>query len=253
MERDGAGSNLAMDSRYWDRAAAKWDEEIFSSYASDRDRVILAELKKAARGRSSVADFGCGVGIYLPVLSRLFAEVHGFEQSGRCVALARRRVGARRGITVHEAASAPAASRGRFDAAICVNAAIHPSKRVWRGVLRSACALLKPRGKLVVVVPALESAGLVSRAERHPRANGRSAAEPSTPLRIERGGIVSIEGVRTKHFRRDELADALAACGIEGLRIRRVAYSWQSQAVVPPPSLRHKRPWDWIAVGTLGG
>jgi len=252
MANDDDRANLAMDNRYWDRAATRWDEDIFSSFASDRDRVILGELKRAARGQTRVADFGCGIGIYLPVLARLFDEVHGFEQSEKCVAVARKRMRSRPSVTVHAADSAPRASRGRFDVAICVNAAIHPHKRVWRGVLRSACGLLRPGGRVLVVVPALESAEMVARAERHPRANGRGDVEPSTPLAFERGGIVAIEGVRTKHFRRDELATALAACGVSSVRIRRVAYSWQSQAVVPPPAMRRRRPWDWIAVGTLG-
>jgi 2-polyprenyl-3-methyl-5-hydroxy-6-metoxy-1,4-benzoquinol methylase len=243
---------MNMDGRYWDRLAPKWDEEIFNSLAADRDKVIVSELRKAARGMTSAADFGCGIGIYLPALARLFAEVHGFEQSAVCAAHARRRMRSRAGVTVHATDRAPRQSRGRFDVVICINAAIHPHKRVWSGVLRSACALLKPRGRLLVVVPALESAELVAAAQRRLKASGKAGNGATASLTDRRRGIVRIDGVRTKHFRRRELADALAAIGVGAIRVRRVRYSWRSEAVVPPTSMRKTRPWDWIAVGTLG-
>lgn len=249
MSRGDGGSAAAMDGRYWDRLATRWDEAIFNSLAADRRQVIRAELRKAARRGRRAADFGCGIGTYLPTLARLFAEVHGFEQSAACAARARRRMRFRPWVTVHAADRAPPACRGRFDVVICVNAAIHPRKRVWNGVLRSACALLKPRGRLLVVVPALESAELVAAALRLSPA--KPARGTTAELADRRRGIVRIDGVATKHFRRAELADALAANGLDGVRIRRVRYSWQSEAVVPPVSLRRTRPWDWLAIATL--
>ena len=92
--------------QYWDAAATNWEEEIFSSFHNDRKGVILSALKAAADPRAAMADFGCGVGIYLPVLGRLFGAVHGFEQSAACVDVARQKTRGQTNISVHVASSA---------------------------------------------------------------------------------------------------------------------------------------------------
>lgn len=204
--------------------------------------VIVSELKRVARGASSVADFGCGVGVYFSVLGELFKEVHGFDHSPACLRRARRRAGGRAEITVRVAASAPRDCRGRFDVVLCVNAAVHPNRRVWHGVIRSATALLKPRGWLVLVVPALESAGLIAKAKAM---TGRSKAKAVN-------GVASLGRVPTKHYSRQELGELLTALGLGVPRLRRVEYSWRSHDAKPPAELSGARPFDWIAVARNG-
>lgn len=237
---------MKMDIGYWDRVAAQWADEIFNTLKQDRNRVILTELERAARGAITVADFGCGIGNYLPTLAGLFAEVHGFDHSEACVELARKRSRNSAGVKVHRSAIAPRSRHGYFDVVLCVNAAIAPERKAWRGVLQSACALLKPQGKLVLVVPSVESARLIAQAERSVQdvAEGAPASAPVANAK----GIVAIEGVPTKHFTRAELGSELEDLGLRVGRIRRIQYSWRSQGVTPPPELRKASPWDWLAV-----
>jgi SAM-dependent methyltransferase len=229
--------------QYWDAAATNWEEEIFSSFHNDRKGVILAALKAAADGKAAMADFGCGVGIYLPVLGRLFGEVHGFEQSAACVDVARRKTRGQGNISVHVASSALKSWRGRFDAVLCANAAIHPRRAIWQGVLDSARALLRDDGgKLILVVPALGSARLLAKAERN-AAEPRIIVKPDQP---NGDSGVSIDGVSTKHFTAAELKRELAARGFRAIRVQRVEYSWACHSIRPPKALSAAKPWDWL-------
>lgn len=237
-----------QDRKYWDRMARRWDHEIFNTLYHDRFRVITAELKRSVRRGRSVADFGCGVGTYLPILGRLFEEVHGFERSRACVAIARAGVRKKGNIAVHQAASAPRQSRAQFDVVLCVNVAIHPSHRGRTSVLRSARSLLSPGGRLILVVPSFESAAMVATAEREAIGSHASRRAGHWDVGARPNGVVSIDGVPTKHYSRQELRDSLISLGLTVTRVRRVEYSWRSQGVRPGPKLRHRLPWDWIAV-----
>src|SRR3546814_11703090 len=96
---DGPGASALpsrQSGRYWDAAATTWEDEIFSSFHNDRKGVIAAALRAAADPDATLADFGCGIGIYLPLLGKLFGEVHGFEQSPACVAVARKKTKAQK-------------------------------------------------------------------------------------------------------------------------------------------------------------
>ncbi len=223
-----------LGSRYWDRVAGEWKARVFNTLKQDRRGAITAELERAARGAANVADFGCGVGVYFPLLSHLFATVRGLDFSARCIRAARRKARRLPNVTAQVAASAPRALRGRFDVVLCVNAALHPSRRGWLGVLRSARALMKPRGKLLLVVPALESAALIARAK-------------NLKLRGRRG-VVQAGRVPTKHYLRHELVRLLVGLGLDVMRIRRMEYSWRSHGIAPPLRLRKAGPWDWLAV-----
>lgn len=249
---------MKMNVDYWDNVAPQWAQEIFNTLRHDRNRVILTELERAARNAKSIADFGCGIGTYLPTLARLFDEVHGFDHSQACVELARERMGRARtkrarSVKVKRAGKAPRALRGAFDTVLCVNAAIAPERGAWFGVLRSARSLLKPEGRLILVVPSMESAALIAEAEQCaqdcPNAVGVALAESA----LNSGGVVSLEGVPTKHFARDELSGTLSELGLQVRRIRRVEYTWRSQAVKPPRDLRDTLPWDWLAVARNTG
>lgn len=238
--------------QYWDAAATNWEEEIFSSFHNDRKGVILAALKAAADPNAAMADFGCGVGIYLPVLGRLFGAVHGFEQSAACVDVARQKTRGQNNISVHVASTALKSWRGRFDAVLCANAAIHPRRAIWQGVLDSARALLRENGgKLILVVPALGSAKLLARAERN-AAEPRIIVQPDAP---DGSSGVSIDGVPTKHFTGPELKRELAARGFRAIRVQKVEYSWACHSIRPPKELSAAKPWakpwDWLVTARI--
>lgn len=190
-----------QDRAYWDRMAHRWDAEIFNTLHHDKFGVIATELERSSRQAHSVADFGCGTGIYLPLLGRLFDEVRGYERSRACVALARKRVRRLRNITVHPAGSA-SRRRGRFDVVLCVNVAVHPSLRSRASVLRTVRSLLARGGRLIVVVPALESATMVAAAEREALRGRPGSRAAEWDAEAHPNGVVTIEGMPYQHYTR---------------------------------------------------
>ena len=237
-----------QDQKYWDRMAARWDHEIFNTLEQDRFGVIAAELKRSSAKARSVADFGCGIGIYFPLLSRLFDQVVGFERSRACVQIARRRFRASPNVAVYSR-TAVGHRRHEFDVALCVNVAMHPTLRGRLSVLHAVRSLLAPGGKLLLVLPSLESASMVAEAEQDGLAKRGASGPGDWRVTSRARGIVTIEGVPYKHYLKDELRDMLVALGFSVSRIRRVEYSWSSQDVRPGPKCRGKLPWDWIVVG----
>ena len=240
-----------QDQKYWDRMAARWDAEIFNTLEQDKRQVIAAELKRSSAHAKSIADFGCGIGIYFPLLSQLFDRVVGFERSRACVQIAKRRYRAYPNVAVYPS-TAVGDRRHTFDVALCVNVAMHPSLRGRLTVLRALRALLVPRGKLLLVLPSLESATMVARAEREMRAKRGETGIGDWDVESHPRGVVGIEGVPYKHYTKRELRATLESLGFSVSRIRRVEYSWSSQDVRPGSKFRGKLPWDWIAVGTRG-
>ncbi len=227
--------------------AARWDREIFNTLDQDQHGVIAAELKRSSVAATSIADFGCGIGIYFPLLSRLFDRVVGFERSRACVQIAKRRFRANPKVAVYTSTAA-GGRRNKFDVALCVNVAMHPTLRGRLSVLHAVRSLLGPGSKLLLVVPSLESATMVSAAEHDVSAKRGGTAAGDWCVTSHARGIVTIEGVPYKHYTKDELRDTLTALGFKVSRIRKVEYSWSSQDVRPGTKFRGKLPWDWIAV-----
>lgn len=240
MERLSA---IERDERYWDSVADRWDDTVFNTLKHDKGGVIVAELARLARRTRKIADYGCGTGLYLSTLCRLFDEVHGFDLSPECIEIARRRLPKGAKVTLGAGKAAPRAGRGRFDAVLCVNAAIHPAARRWRSVLKSARSLLSPTGELILVVPAWESAELLAKA---------AAMRGDTSARLVRPGVVELDSEPVRHFTRAELARELAALDLAVARIKPVQYSWASHGLLPPKELKHLKLWDWLAVARAG-
>jgi 2-polyprenyl-3-methyl-5-hydroxy-6-metoxy-1,4-benzoquinol methylase len=231
--------------QYWEEMAEKWDDEIFNTLRHDKQRVIATEIARSRKGGPAVADLGCGIGIYVPLLRRLFEEVQGFERSRECVRIARERFHGDAKVSIHPV-TASARRQGRFDAVLCVNVAIHPARRSRASVFRTARSLLRPGGTLLLVVPSFESATMVAQVDAaRPRRTGATGSS-DWDVAAAGDGVVAIEGSRTKHFTKGELHTTLGALGWAVRRIRQVRYSWASQGL----RARAPLPWDWIAVAT---
>jgi SAM-dependent methyltransferase len=248
MVRHSMQPSRQQDRTYWDAMAKRWDQEIFNTLHHDRSGVIAGEIERSSRRAQSIADFGCGTGIYLPLLSRLFDDVQGFERSMPCVAIARTRLRTRANVAVHSASSASVRRHGGFDVVLCVNVAVHPALRARASVLRAIRALLAPGGRLILVVPSLESATMVA-AEEAAALRGRATRRSPDWIAGKRAdGVVTIEGMPYKHYTKRELRGLLEDLGLGVRRIRRVEYSWRSQGVRPVANRNGELPWDWIAV-----
>jgi SAM-dependent methyltransferase len=238
-----------MNRDYWDRQAGEWDQAIFNSLREDVDGVVRRAIRAAARRHSTVLDFGCGVGGYLPFLSATFENVHAVDWSPQCVELAVHRAGRLPNVTVERSTpSALARLERSVGCVVAANVVIHPAARVRRTLWRSIRRVLKRGGTGIFVVPSLESAAYCEFIRRRvaPR---RASSYDFHPRGVRaEAGTVGIEGVPTKHYTGEELDATLALAGFHLTRLAHVRYRWSTESLTPPRSLRARLPWDWLAV-----
>lgn len=238
-----------MNRDYWDRQADRWEAEIFDSLSEDRTGGIRGTLRRAAAQHAEVLDFGCGVGGYLPFLSRTFKHVHAIDWSARCVVRARERTAGLTNVTLERNTQrALARLEHRFGCVIAANVVIHPRHVVRERLLRSIRRVAKQNATTLVVVPSLESAAYCEFMRRQTVPRRRSSYDFAPKMRAPEAGVVSIEGVPTKHFTSDELTATLSLCGFRLVELLRVNYAWKTEQVWPTRRLRAVLPWDWLAV-----
>jgi SAM-dependent methyltransferase len=235
-----------MNQRYWDHAAAEWDEHIMCSLHENAGGDIARLLSQISKKHRSILDYGCGVGGYLPLLAARFAQVTAVDSSRACVRKAALLARSLPNLEVATAAALPRrGGRRKFDAVLLANVLIHPSEPIRAGILRHAMAQLRLGGALVLVLPAVESVHL-SEAQRRAHTRGRTSAYAAAPARPYEPGVIAIHGRATKHYSAAEIPLFLARHGLKDARVQPAWYSWSSEGF---PALDRKttsRPWDWL-------
>jgi SAM-dependent methyltransferase len=215
----------------------------------DRRSKIYSELKKVSSKYRSAVDLGCGVGRCLPLLSKFFGRVVGIDFSAACLARASDLAVSIGNITlIHADASAYKEGAGTFDVVVAINSVIAASAKTRKRILRTANALLKERGLLLLVVPAFESLVWEEQVLGRSSLKAGSFFSPSTQLPWD-PTVVVVDGVPTKYFVREEILHAISDAGYSHPSISRVEYSWQALGISVPKRTMPV-PWDWLAVAS---
>ena len=112
-------------------------------------------------------------------------------------------------------------------------------------------------GTALITVPALESCihvyeTLIRLRKELGGGNGLSRREARREFDKEvpsvLDGLVSIQGVPTKHWMKQEVVAFIEDAGLTVERVRRVEFSWESEIDSPPEWLGKPYPWDWLVV-----
>ena len=239
--------------------AACYEAEIFSVLEHDRAGRIAGKVAQYGKKSQTVTDVGCGIGHFLPLLSKRFRKVLALDLSAKCIVKAQTR---HRGLPNVEYRAVDLATPGlrlpRADFALCVNAAIAPSIAHRNRLLDVTCRHLRPGAHLVLAVPALESSFLADfrliewnlRDGMEPgRAvgSGFRAYRPTGNPRAHEG-VVRIDKVETKHYLKEELLILLENRGLRTLEIEKIEYPWTTEFTSPPRWMQAPFPWDWLFV-----
>eukprot|EP00445_Apocalathium_hangoei_P071764 CAMPEP_0204160850 /NCGR_PEP_ID=MMETSP0361-20130328/34209_1 /ASSEMBLY_ACC=CAM_ASM_000343 /TAXON_ID=268821 /ORGANISM="Scrippsiella Hangoei, Strain SHTV-5" /LENGTH=411 /DNA_ID=CAMNT_0051117183 /DNA_START=94 /DNA_END=1325 /DNA_ORIENTATION=+ len=266
---------------YWDAQARDYDDNIFSTIDEDSTRIITRTLDACANTEEGpfgcCVDLGCGAGKYLPALAARFRRVSAYDLSPKLVGLASKEVKAHgfSNVEVHvrdlaqvwyrdvqdKRSTEEFGSQSEMESygfAVMANVLIAPVNDSARGLMmRNALRSLCPGGRLLVVVPSLESALYVNMRCRESGCSGPHEVIVQ-PTRAEGAdivqGIFSRSGVRTKHYLDAEFRLLAGRVGFEVDTCEKVLYTWRSELglatemMVPHP-LREERgplPWDWM-------
>ena len=246
-----------MNGAFWDTVASTFDDEIFNTLASDRNNTILRHIDQFSSAESTVCDFGCGVGRYLPLLAERFKAVCAVDISRKCLEVAQRDYASLENVTFWRLdLSSNHSKLDKFDFAISINALLEPSLRKRRSALETIFKHLTSEGHLLIVVPSLESAlfstsRLFDWRDRtsNRRQNGfgiKLGTNDARGIDIARG-VLNLDGWLEKHYLKEELLVALKNVGFEVDHLERVEYPWDAMFDKPPRWMKDPYPWDWLA------
>lgn len=148
---------------------------------------------------------------------------------------------------------------GSFSFAVMANVLISPGpESLHLSMLRNAWRALCPGGRLLVLVPSLESALYVRmRCDEAnfdgPYSHKNAKVQPNVGELLQ--GVFKRVGVRTKHFLEPEFRLLATRAGFDGVEAcEKVTFAWKSELgldydhevplVIRAPPL----PWDWLFV-----
>jgi SAM-dependent methyltransferase len=247
-----------MDVAFWESVADTYEAEIFNVLASDRESAVLSCIDAFASRDLAAADLGCGIGRWLPHLAEKFGAVLAVDISDKCLEHARSGAEPFENITYLSAdLTKPGPRLGKADFVLCVNVAIMPDAEARWALLGNVARCVRSEGHLLLVVPSLESALYTKHrlvewqlkdGQEEREAWLASADKRFTSLLDLQKGIVTIEGVRTKHYLREELVTILDALRLTVQRADKVEYRWDTEFTDPPRWLKRPYPWDWMVL-----
>ncbi len=248
-----------MKRKYWDNVADTFETEIFDVYKHDREGRILKKMDRYKGEKKTAGDIGCGIGNFLPALSKRFKNVHAVDISPKCIARARKKYAHLSNVSYRILdLSKPRVRLPNVDVALCVNTILTPSLVRRNRMMNVVCRHIKYGGHLVLVVPSLESAFLAY--VRLIEWNLRDGIAPQVAARANFGrrwyadnrrlheGIVRIDNVETKHYLKEELTVLLNARGMNIQELKKIEYPWTTEYASPPCWMKDPYPWDWLVV-----
>lgn len=244
-----------MDQRsHWNTIAPVYRDEIFDVFASDRKGILKKYFRKYRNARHIAFDFGCGIGKAFPYLAPSFKQVVAMDISDRCLLQAKnlnyKNLSFRQADLSDETLELP-----QVHFVFCCNVIMLPDPEKNLAMFRNIRRSLKRGGTAVIIVPSLESYLFSAW-----RLIDWYRQEGIMPENIDRDelsgflgnitdilqGIVTINGVITKHYTAPELNVILPRAGLRISKLDKVEYNWDTEFSNPPSWMREPYPWDWL-------
>ena len=238
-----------MDRDYWNRISKNYEREVLSVFDNDLQGVV--EEKIAAAGvaypRGRAVDVGCGIGRFTPLLSEMFCQVDACDFTSVGLKKAKARCRSKKNVRFYELdITKDSFPFKAVDFVFCVNVLIMPSldsrMRAWWNVSNQVVS----NGTLLLVVPSYESFQM----EYYHRVLARIGDGESTGSAVKncidekataadmRLGVLQLDGVRTKHYLKDEVEAMVRARHFEIVEVKKVKYRPQGDSEFAT--------WDWL-------
>jgi SAM-dependent methyltransferase len=247
-----------VDKAYWDRMVGKYEDEIFSSLHSDKNKVIERTLKKYGNKKLVACDFGCGIGHYSALLSSQFKWVYSFDLSPELIAQAKIRFSKLKNCSYEvKDLSRPVKDMPLVDFGLCANVLIVESYQLRSAILSTIHRTLKSGGTALFVLPSHESAlysnfRLFQWNTKDGLDQESAIKEGLRPHHLKKGsvsdGLINIDNVTTKHFLREEILVTWEEAGFEVVEIVKVEYPWTTEFEDVPQWMGGPYPWDWMVL-----
>jgi SAM-dependent methyltransferase len=255
-----------MDVNYWNNFAHEYDQLVIDAFTYGRANTIAKQIEQFASRDRDVGDFGCGPGKLLPLLSKKFNRVYGYDFSDKLLDIAKERCQGLSNVEIVCAdLSQPVRHLPLVDLAICLNAAIMPDTEQRMAFLKGLTSRIKPGGTLILNVPSMES--LLYSASREAEWRRKIDLPPSeveeltytnclTGPKLMAQGILLRGGEPTKHYLKEELIILVGqAMRLDLIEILKMEYDWKTELEIDsaPRGMRGPHPWDWLVIANARG
>ncbi len=250
-----------MNVNYWNQFANEYDDIVTDPFTYGRSKIIPDVIERLASPRAEAADFGCGPGKMLPLLSSKFHKVYAYDFSDRLLEIARKRCSGLKNLEIRNVdLSQKVDQLPLVDVAISLNAVIMPDIQSRLGFLRGMASRLKPDGHLILNVPSVESLLYCAfRETEWHRRNGHPPrrAEKLTDIsslsgpRMIAHGILKRGEEPTKHYLREELVVLVRdEMHLDLIDILKMEYDWETELEEEkvPDWMGDPYPWDWLVI-----
>lgn len=242
-----------MDRKYWEKIAPKYETEIFDVLRNDASGIIVAAIEQMASSKKTVIDIGCAVGKWIPVLAPKFKQVIAADISAINLRIAKEKYQQYDNVEyIRMDMSADDLTVIPCDTAICINAILTDSLEKRINFFQSLSICLNKGGKLVLVVPSLESklyTNIIANRWNVDDEKNDKAPEGKRAIRQIKNikqGVTDIDDVPTKHYLKEELELLLTLEGFKVDRVEKINYGWNTEFHKPPKWLKGPYPWDWM-------
>ncbi len=247
-----------MDEKYWDQTALNYDNEILDVVANDRKKIVLSHINRFASKESIASDFGCGIGKHLPILAMSFGTVHAIDISRNGLQVCREAYSHLDNIDYLKTdLSNDKTKLGKAHFGLCINVIIMPSFRKRMAIFKTISKHLLRGGHLLLVIPSLESALYsnfrlqqwnLKNGETYAKASAAGLGTESAPNTLIPEWILSLDGVPTKHYLKEELLVLLKEQRLRVISVEKIELPWETEFIRPPKWMKEPCPWDWLVV-----
>jgi SAM-dependent methyltransferase len=239
----------------WGRAAADYEQVFVDPDLPDVRNPLRPALAELAGPDRVAADLGCGAGPLLPFLAARFGQVHAVDFAEGMLARARQAAAGLANVTFwHRPLTRLPELRDAVDVAVAVNSLVMPDLDDLERALRTARALLRPGGRLLGVLPALDGVHyftmlMLDRARRRgmPQESARRNAAHLAEHELYDFAFAEFRyrGIVQHFWQPFEVRYRLRRCGLRLRRLEKVHLSW-SQFGGAADLRRLPPPWDWF-------
>lgn len=246
--------NFCMNKAYWNEIASSYEDEIFSVFHEDRNKILLSYFDKYANPSHFAVDFGCGIGKAFGYLAPRFRNVLAVDFAQNLLDTAKlnapSNISIRRFDLTKKGLKLPQADFG-----FCCNVVMMPDIEKNYTIISNIRNALKPGGAAIFILPSLES--MISKSwitaewfrrdgvafEEIPRSQWNDFKYGKKSFLL---GLIDINGVTTKHYLRSEIKLMFNSAGLDVKGIERLEYDWNTEFESPPEWMHESYPWDWL-------
>lgn len=246
-----------MGEAYWDGLAESYQQEIFSVLKNDKAQIIKKLIHEYGDKNGIVGDIGCGVGHFLPLLSKSFSSVRAYDLSNSLLEKAKFRFKDLDNIIFEKRDFSNQKQKvKKHHFLLCVNVLIMPSLKTRMLCLQQLQKSLVKGGSLLLVVPSIESSILTQRRDLEWNLKKGLSYNKSIDTmdansegsQFCKQGLADIDGELTKHYLAEELDVLLGNEKFEIVEMKKLEYSWDTEFNNPPAWMKAPYPWDWCVL-----